>query len=47
MVRNNSTTERECLGVVCSVLELLHFLDGHGFPMRWRLRPLEYTVEMQ
>ena len=29
--KNYSTTERECLGVVWSVLKLRHFLDGHRF----------------
>jgi len=29
--QNNSTTERECLGVVPAVLEMRHFLDGQKF----------------
>jgi len=32
--QNYSTTERECLGVVWSVLKLRHFLDGHRFLIR-------------
>jgi len=32
--RNSSTTERESIGVVWSVLKLIHFLDGHRFLMR-------------
>ena len=32
--KNYSTTERECLGVVWSVLKLRHFPDGHRFLIR-------------
>ena len=32
--KNYSTTERECLGVVWSVLKLRYFLDGHRFLIR-------------
>jgi len=32
--KNYFTTERECLGVVWSVLKLRHFLDGHRFLIR-------------
>jgi len=32
--QNYSTTERECLGAVWSVLKLRHFLDGHRFLIR-------------
>ena len=32
--KNYSRTERECLGVVWSVLKLRHFLDGHRFLIR-------------
>jgi len=32
--KNYSTPERECLGVVWSVLKLRHFLDGHRFLIR-------------
>jgi len=32
--KSYSTTERECLGVVWSVLKLRHFLDGYRFLIR-------------
>jgi len=32
--RDHSKTECECPGVVCSVLKLRHFLDGHRFLIR-------------
>jgi len=32
--KNYSTTERECLGVVCAVLKLRQFLDEHRFLIR-------------
>jgi len=32
--KNYSTTERECLGVVWSVIKLRNFLDGHRFLIR-------------
>jgi len=37
--KNYSTTERESLGVVWSVLKLRHFLDGHRFLIRTDHQP--------
>jgi len=38
-----SKTERECLGVVWSVLKLRHFLDGHRFLIRTDHQGLSWT----
>jgi len=41
--KNYSRTERECLGVVWSVLKLRHFLDGHRFQIRTDHQALSWT----
>ena len=45
--KNYTTTERECLGVVWSVLKLRHFLDGHRFLIRTDHQALSWIYSPQ
>lgn len=44
--RNNSATERECLGVECAIELLLPYLEDTEFSMRSDYEPLEWLLNL-